>query len=47
MSKIHYLNNHLERFREKSEVKVELEDLRGLAHYHRCTVRLPHAVDVY
>ena len=33
MSKIHYLNNHLERFREKSEVKVKLEDLRGLAHY--------------
>ena len=33
MGKVHYLNSHLDKFREKSEVKIELEDLRGLAHY--------------
>ena len=33
MSKIAYLNSHLEKFREKSEIKIELDDLRGLAHY--------------
>ena len=33
MSKVVYLNNHLEKFREKSEIKIDLEDLRGLAHY--------------
>ena len=33
MSKIAYLNSHLEKFREKPEIKIELDDLRGLAHY--------------
>ena len=33
MSKIVYLNNHLEKFREQPELKIELGDLRGLAHY--------------
>jgi len=33
MGKVHYLNSHLDKFREKLEVKIELEDLRGLAHY--------------
>ena len=33
MSKVVYLNNHLKDFREKSEIKVDLDDLRGLAHY--------------
>ena len=33
MSKIVYLNNHLEKFREQPEIKIELGDLRGLAHY--------------
>ena len=33
MPKIVYLNSHLEKFREKSEIKIDLEDLRGLAHY--------------
>ena len=33
MSKVIYLNNHLEKFREKPEFKIELDDLRGLAHY--------------
>ena len=33
MNKIVYLNSHLEKFREKSEIKIDLEDLRGLAHY--------------
>ena len=28
MGKVHYLNSHLDKFREKSEVKIELEDLR-------------------
>lgn len=33
MSKVVYLNNHLEKFREQPEIKIELDDLRGLAHY--------------
>ena len=33
MNKVVYLNSHLEKFREKSEIKIDLEDLRGLAHY--------------
>ena len=33
MSKVVYLNNHLEKFREQPEIKIELDDLKGLAHY--------------
>jgi len=29
MSKVVYLNSHLKKFNKKSEIKVELEDLRG------------------
>lgn len=35
MSKVVYLNNHLKKFRERSEIKVDLDDLRGLAHYSK------------
>ena len=34
MSKVVYLNSHLKKFNKKSESKVELEDLRGLAHFY-------------
>ena len=33
MSKVVYLNSHLEKFREQTEIKIELDDLRSLAHY--------------
>ena len=33
MNKVIVLNSHLEKFREKSEVRIDLEDIRGLAHY--------------
>ena len=33
MSKVVYLNSHLEKFREQPEIKIELDDLKGLAHY--------------
>ena len=33
MSKVVYLNNHLQKFREKPETKIELDDLRYIAHY--------------
>ena len=33
MPKIYYLNNHLEKFREKSEIKVDVENIGDLAHY--------------
>ena len=33
MNKAIVLNSHLEKFREKSEVRIDLEDIRGLAHY--------------
>jgi len=33
MNKVIVLNSHLEKFRKKSEVKIEIEDLRSLAHY--------------
>ena len=33
MPKIFYLNNHLEKFREKSEIKVDVENIGDLAHY--------------
>jgi len=33
MPKVVYLNSHLEKFRELPEIKIELDDLRGLAHY--------------
>ena len=33
MSKIVYLNSHLKKFREKSEIKVDVENIGDLAHY--------------
>ena len=33
MNKVIVLNSHLQKFREKSEVRIDLEDIRGLAHY--------------
>ena len=33
MNKVIVLNSHLEKFREKSEVRIDLEDIKGLAHY--------------
>ena len=33
MNKVIYLNSHLEKFRKEPEIKIDLEDLRGLAHY--------------
>ena len=33
MNKVIVLNSHLKKFREKSEVRIDLEDIRGLAHY--------------
>jgi len=33
MNKVIVLNSHLQKFREKSEVRIDLDDIRGLAHY--------------
>ena len=33
MSKVVYLNSHLKKFNKEPEIKIDLEDLRGLAHY--------------
>ena len=33
MSKVVYLNSHLEKFREKSEVKFNIDEIEGLAQY--------------
>lgn len=32
MGKIHYLNNHLDKYRE-DRIKFELEDIEGISHY--------------
>ena len=33
MSNVTYLNSHLEKFREKPEIKIDLEDVEALAYY--------------
>ena len=33
MNKVIVLNSHLQKFRGKSEVRIDLDDIRGLAHY--------------
>ena len=33
MSKVVYLNSHLEKFRKKSEVKFNIDEIEGLAQY--------------
>ena len=34
MSKVVYLNSHLEKFRKKSEVKFNIDEIEGLANYN-------------
>ena len=34
MNKVIVLNSHLQKFREKSEARIDLKDIRGLAHYN-------------
>ena len=34
MSKIVYLNSHLEKFREKSDIKFNIDEIEGLANYN-------------
>ena len=33
MSKVVYLNSHTEKFREKTDYKIDIESVSGLAHY--------------
>ena len=33
MPKVYYLNNHLEKFRNKSEIKFNIDEIEGLAQY--------------
>ena len=33
MSKVTYLNSHLQKFRKKPEIKIDLEDVEALAYY--------------
>ena len=33
MSKVHYLNSHLHKFREKSKITIDVENIGDLAHY--------------
>ena len=33
MSKVVYLNSHTEKFREKTDYKINIESVSGLAHY--------------
>ena len=32
MSKVTYLNSHLQKFRKKQEIKIDLEDVEALAY---------------
>ena len=34
MSKIHYLNSHLHKFREKSKITIDIENIGALADYN-------------
>jgi len=34
MSKVHYLNSHLHKFREKSKITIDVENIGDLAHYN-------------
>ena len=34
MSKVVYLNSHLEKFREKSDIKFNIDEIEGLANYN-------------
>ena len=33
MSKVHFLNSHLHKFREKSKIIIDVENIGDLAHY--------------
>ncbi|MBT4062548.1 MAG: hypothetical protein HOE70_00760 [Flavobacteriaceae bacterium] len=33
MSKVHYLNSHLEKFREEKRITIDVENIGDLAHY--------------
>ena len=33
MSKVHYLNSHLEKFREEKRITIDVENIGGLAQY--------------
>ena len=34
MSKVHYLNSHLDKYREKSKITIEVENIGDLADYN-------------
>ena len=34
MSKVTYLNSHLEKFRKEPEIRIDLEDVEALANYY-------------
>ncbi len=34
-TKVHYLNNHLEKFRKEKKITITLEDVESLSHYSR------------
>ena len=33
MSKVHYLNSHLHKFRKKNKITIDVENIGDLAHY--------------
>ena len=49
MSKITYLNSHLDKFREKTKITVDIDNIGDLAHYSnpykedKKTVKQTHA----
>ena len=34
MSKVHYLNSHLDKYREKNKIKIDVENIGDLADYN-------------
>ena len=37
MSKVHYLNSHVEKFREDNQIIIDVENIGDLTHY--CNTR--------
>ena len=33
MTKVHFLNSHLHKFRERNKITIDVENIRDLAHY--------------
>ena len=33
MTKVHFLNSHLHKFREKNKITIDVENIGDLAHY--------------